>query len=145
MATPPAKRAKKANTCSEDPSSDAADLFAWLISPISIEEFYQKHWEGEPLVIHRSNSDFYLQEHPMFTLDDLKTALREKDMMYGKNIDITNYREGNRVTLNEPGARVTYDQAMKRFEKDKCTLRVLHPQEFSDNLYKVGRDYSGIG
>ena len=133
---PPTKRAKLDE--GEDLEEAGRLLFEWMIAPSSKQGFYDTKWEKEPLLVQRGQPDYYLRpDMALFTLEDLKHALSTRDLCYGKNLDITNYKGGKRDTLNEAGAKVTLDQAMKRFQEDKCTLRVLHPQEFSDPLFRV--------
>lgn len=131
------KRRKTNSTSQCDPSIEGRELFKWLISPCSIEEFYKTYWEKEPLIIHRKNGDYYKDR--FFTLNDLYKELEtNNNLEYGKNIDITNYKNEQRETLNEQlgSKHVAADDIRQRF-KEACTIRVLHPQEFSQNLYEV--------
>jgi len=54
-----------------------------------------------------------------------------------QNIDIASYQKGLRKTLNREGERVTKADAEDFFHNKKCTLRILHPQEFTDSLFNT--------
>jgi lysine-specific demethylase/histidyl-hydroxylase NO66 len=70
-------------------------------------------------------------------------------MRYGVNVDVTSYVDGTRAThnLNDDGSGgvdpstnetgVAHAATVwRRFEKEKCSLRVLHPQRWRDPLWK---------
>src|SRR4051794_38051078 len=46
--------------------------FASLIAPISEEEFEERYWERQPLIVHREDPDYY---GDFFTLRDLDEAV----------------------------------------------------------------------
>jgi ribosomal protein L16 Arg81 hydroxylase len=46
--------------------------FASLIAPVSEEEFQAHYWEQQPLIVHRTDSDYYGN---LFTLQDLDDAV----------------------------------------------------------------------
>ena len=75
----------------------AESMFAWLIAPITIEEFYRDYWQKKPLVIHRQNATYY---KGWFSSKMLYNAIEQGKMKYGTNIDVAAYVDGQRIILN---------------------------------------------
>jgi len=121
----------------ENPSEEAEWMFKWLIDPIPEAEFYSKYWEKQPLFISRNNPSYYQTPNSTFSLEELKNVLRTNNIMFGKNIDITNYKDGKRYTFNEEGERATESKVMSMYTEKGYTMRILHPQEFSLGLYSI--------
>ena len=53
--------------------------FELMIAPVSLDEFFSKHWEKEPLFIRRSDPGFY---DGLLTLQDLQTAISSGGLRY---------------------------------------------------------------
>ncbi len=53
--------------------------FESMIAPISVDEFFAKHWEKEPLFIRRSDPSFY---DGLLTLQDLQNAISSGGLRY---------------------------------------------------------------
>ena len=53
--------------------------FESMIAPISLDEFFAKHWEKEPLFIRRSDPGFY---DGLLTLQDLQNAISSGGLRY---------------------------------------------------------------
>ena len=79
----------------------------------------------------------------LLTSDDIKAWLKEKKMTYGTNVDVTSYKGGVRRTHNandgfsNVSKTADYETVMKRFEEDGCSIRILHPQRWSDKLWAL--------
>jgi lysine-specific demethylase/histidyl-hydroxylase NO66 len=109
----------------------AAEFMQWLVAPLSLEKFYSDYWEKKPFVIRRKNCRSYYDG--WFGKDDVRALLRTGKMLYGKNVDVTNYVNQERVTLNKEGT-ADADEVWKNFEGG-CSVRMLHPQRWSDPLW----------
>lgn len=109
----------------------AAEFMQWLIAPMTLEKFYSEYWEKKPFVIQRKKCRAYY--NGWFGKDDVIALLRTGKMLYGKNVDVTNYVDNERVTLNKDGV-ADADEVLKNFEGG-CSVRVLHPQRWSDPLW----------
>lgn len=62
--------------------------------------FYDQYWEKQHLHVKRSNPSYF---SGWFCKDDIDIMLNEHTLKYGVNIDITNYVNGQRTTLNAEG------------------------------------------
>ncbi|KAM5163958.1 ribosomal oxygenase 1 [Mantella aurantiaca] len=107
-------------------------LFDWLISPIKPTEFFRNIWEKKPALIRRHNSKYY---DGFFSTSEFDRILREDNVQFGVNLDVTSYTDGVRETHNCPGRAlplVVWD-----YFKNGCSLRLLNPQAFSVMVWNV--------
>ncbi|NXU57061.1 RIOX1 oxygenase, partial [Turnix velox] len=110
----------------EDSRQRGAELFRWLVSPVSPEKFLGRHWERAPLLVRRGDPAYYAG---LFSTADLDAALRSGRVDFGTHLDVTSYSEGVRETHNPSGRAlpaVVWD-----FYQNGCSLRLLSPQTFS--------------
>ncbi|MEE6474984.1 hypothetical protein FKM82_010564 [Ascaphus truei] len=114
-------------------SKDRADsLFKWLISPITPGYFFRDIWEKRPALIRRHNINYY---SGLFSTSEFDQILRENNVQFGVNLDITSYTDGKRETHNPPGRAlplVVWD-----YYQNGCSLRMLNPQTFSLTVWNV--------
>ncbi|XP_077342613.1 ribosomal oxygenase 1 [Lithobates pipiens] len=110
----------------------AKTLFKWLISPIKPKEFFSNIWEKKPALIRRHNHKYY---DGFFSSSEFDRILREDNVQFGVNLDVTSYTDGVRETHNSPGRAlplVVWD-----YFKNGCSLRLLNPQAFSVTVWNV--------
>ncbi|RLU15314.1 hypothetical protein DMN91_012308 [Ooceraea biroi] len=79
-----------------NPIESSRKLFEWLISPLKVEDFFADNWESTPVHIQRKDPNYY--EHLMST-PLLDQVLREHDVFFNKNIDVTSDQRLPRVEL----------------------------------------------
>jgi hypothetical protein len=95
----------------DDSGEQSNDLFEWLISPVSASEYREQYWEKQHLHIERHKDEVRMREPKKLNLQpdyykgwfhmlDIKRILLEEDVRYTRDIDVTNYIDGQRVTLN---------------------------------------------
>jgi lysine-specific demethylase/histidyl-hydroxylase NO66 len=97
-------------------------------------------------VSRNENKNYYAG---LLSKDIIDAWLKAGKMRYGVNVDVTSYVDGTRAThnLNDDGSGgvdpstnetgVAHAATVwRRFEKEKCSLRVLHPQRWRDPLWK---------
>ncbi|PRW56353.1 cupin 4 isoform A [Chlorella sorokiniana] len=125
---------------------DGEAVFQWLISPVDAETFYEAVHEDAPLLVTRPNSRSYFGG--LFSKDEIDKLLRDPGLQYQFNVDVTSFSasERTRVTLNYNGKEAPEEEAApeiadpevvwRRF-KEGCSVRVLHPQRFSDPLWRL--------
>ncbi|TDH68665.1 hypothetical protein CCR75_004921 [Bremia lactucae] len=113
-------------------ATKARMLFTWLLYPVTPEEFYSKYWEQRPLVIKRNYASYY---DGWFSKDEVDRILKTHTLEYGTDLDVTKYVDGTRHTLN-PAGTATAKQVWKHFDEG-CSVRLLCPQKFSDNVWKL--------
>jgi len=129
-------------------AGDAEEVARWLIAPVSLETFMKHTWERKPLYVSRNNNKQYYDG--LLSKKNIEDWLVQKQMKYGINVDVTTYKNGVRDTHNvnddssggaDPisGETGTADSATiwRRFDTEKASLRVLHPQRWRDPLWKV--------
>lgn len=75
-------------------------LFGVLIKPISVHTFMAEHFEQKPIRVQRRFPDYYKD---LISTEIIDKMLRENHVEFTKNIDITQYKDGIRETLNPAG------------------------------------------
>ncbi|CAB1343079.1 unnamed protein product [Coregonus sp. 'balchen'] len=110
----------------------ASKLFQWLIHPIPSKSFFRDTWEKKPVLIKRQNPDYYTG---LFSTAEFDCILRQDDVQYGVNLDVTSYTNGKRETHNPPGRALPF--TVWDFYESGCSLRMLNPQAFSSTVWNV--------
>ncbi|XP_071323854.1 ribosomal oxygenase 1 [Trachinotus anak] len=110
----------------------ASKLFQWLINPIPVKAFFRETWEKKPILVQRKNPDYY---KGLFSTAEFDRILREEDVQYGVNLDVTSYTNGKRETHNPPGRALPF--TVWDFYERGCSLRMLNPQAFSSTVWSV--------
>uniref|UniRef100_A0A8C1X4P4 Bifunctional lysine-specific demethylase and histidyl-hydroxylase n=1 Tax=Cyprinus carpio TaxID=7962 RepID=A0A8C1X4P4_CYPCA len=107
-------------------------LFQWLLHPVQDKSFFRDNWEKKPILIQRQNPDYY---KGLFSTAEFDHILRNDDVQYGVNLDVTSYTNGKRETHNPPGRALPY--TVWDFYESGCSLRMLNPQAFSSTVWQV--------
>ncbi|XP_076612681.1 ribosomal oxygenase 1 [Chaetodon auriga] len=110
----------------------ASKLFQWLINPIPAKSFFRETWEKKPILVQRKNPHYY---KGLFSTEEFDRILREEDVQYGVNLDVTSYTNGTRETHNPPGRALPF--TVWDFYESGCSLRMLNPQAFSSTVWNV--------
>ncbi|XP_053192943.1 ribosomal oxygenase 1 [Scomber japonicus] len=110
----------------------ASQLFQWIISPIPAKAFFRDTWEKKPILVQRKNPDYY---KGLFSTAEFDRILRQEDVQYGVNLDVTSYTNGKRETHNPPGRALPF--TVWDFYESGCSLRLLNPQAFSSTVWNV--------
>lgn len=110
----------------------ASKLFQWLINPIPAKPFFRETWEKKPILVQRKNPDYY---KGLFSTAEFDRILRQEDVQFGVNLDVTSYTHGKRETHNPPGRALPF--TVWNFYESGCSLRMLNPQAFSSTVWNV--------
>ncbi|XP_066553589.1 ribosomal oxygenase 1 [Amia ocellicauda] len=110
----------------------ASKLFEWLLYPIPPRNFFSEIWEKKPALIRRHNPDYY---KGLFSTAAFDRILRDENVQFGVNLDVTSYTNGKRQTHNPPGRALPY--TVWDFYKSGCSLRLLNPQSFNATVWSV--------
>ncbi|KAM4712579.1 ribosomal oxygenase 1 isoform 2-T2 [Anableps anableps] len=110
----------------------ASKLFQWLIKPVPAKYFFRETWEKKPVYVQRKNPDYY---RGLFSTAEFDRILREENVQYGVNLDITSYVNGKRETHNPPGRALPF--TVWDFYESGCSVRLLNPQAFSSTVWNV--------
>lgn len=113
--------------------SEAKEMLSKLLSPISLEQFFEKNWEKEPLLIKRGSPKYFEKLMSIKTIDEI---LRNHNLEFTKNIDITSYVDGVRETHN-PDLSRALPPAVWDFFSSGCSVRLLDPHTYIPSIYKV--------
>lgn len=115
-----------------DSIENGLNFFANLLKGISVETFMGTYWEKAPFCISRSKSDFYdCLGVSTATIDEM---LRKNVVDFTKNIDITSYENGERLTHNPDGRALP--GTVWEYYNDGCSVRLLNPQTFIPRLHR---------
>ena len=118
------------------------DCAHWLFFPHPPNDFQSRIFERKCFA-RKCSETSKSGYQDLLTSDDIKAWLKEKKMTYGTNVDVTSYKGGVRRTHNandgfsNVSKTADYETVMKRFEEDGCSIRILHPQRWSDKLWAL--------
>lgn len=121
----PKSKAMSAARSAQDSTEVGREQFAWVINPTPVDDFMANYWEKKPLLIQRKNHAYYNSLLSRAKIDEM---LRQHNIEYTKNIDVTSYREGQRETHNPDGRVLPPD--MWSFYEEGCSIRMLNPQTY---------------
>ncbi|CAM9707862.1 unnamed protein product, partial [Phaeothamnion confervicola] len=121
-------------------------------APLRREDFYRHYWENQAVVIKRGDRSYF---EGWLDVSEMKGFIERHGMRYGEDLDVTNYVNGRRVTLNPPPTRycsslpaslhspangeaamVNAKFVWARFGEG-CSLRMPCPQKFSDSMHRL--------
>lgn len=77
--------------------ADAISALAWLIAPVSVDDFFNNFWEKKPLHISRSQKDPNYYSH-LFSMQEFLKLVKQEKIDLGRNLNIINFEksEGKR-------------------------------------------------
>ncbi|CAG7836077.1 unnamed protein product [Allacma fusca] len=116
----------------EDSVEHGKNLFQWLISPTPVTKFRSENWEKAPLLIKRSDPEYYKWLLSSALIDEI---LRKNTIRFGKNIDVTSYTNGQRETHNPVGRAMP--AAVWDYYSNGCSIRFLNPQTYVKPLWRL--------
>lgn len=105
--------------------------------------FFDSYFERTPFHISLGKSG-RSRFSVLFSEEEIFSLLHQNRLRYGLDIDVTIVKGNVRKNYNynkDPSAEEEHETAdleivRKRYKKGGCSLRVLHPQRFSDELWK---------
>ncbi|KAJ2951239.1 hypothetical protein O0L34_g5641 [Tuta absoluta] len=113
-----------------DSSEEALKVFKWMIAPYDPTEFFDRIWEKKPLHIARKKPNYYKEIISTPIIDDM---LRNENIQFTKNIDITSYVNKKRETHNPEGR--AHPHLVWDFYLNGCSIRLLNPQTYIPKLH----------
>ncbi|XP_063696440.1 bifunctional lysine-specific demethylase and histidyl-hydroxylase NO66 [Culicoides brevitarsis] len=116
----------------EDSVEQGKSAFRQVIFPIALDKFMKVHWEKKFLHVKRNDPKYYKHLMSVKSIDQM---LRENHIQYTRNIDITSYINGQRVTKNPEGRAKSSE--VWDFYEEGCSIRILNPQSYIDEVYKM--------
>lgn len=108
--------------------------FKWLLSGISVKEFFTEYFEKKPTILRNDPSKF----QQLISVDQIRELVVSRKLAYGKDLDVTKYTVANgRSTLNGDAGSVAGRGAWDQVTKSNCSMRLLRPQEHIDALWHL--------
>lgn len=93
--------------------------------------FFRNNWEKSILHVSRNNLNYFSQ---LFSLTEFDTILRQNNLQYGTNVDITSYVDNIRETHNPVGR--AHPHVVWDYFNNNCSVRLQNPQLFAPEIYK---------
>lgn len=112
--------------------SEAEKCFEWLIGPLSPVQFHQEVFEKRPFLVKRHNKDYY---KGIFSCQELDKILREKQLKFSEDIDITSYMNG--IKKNHNGDGRAYAPVVWDSYQNGRSVRLLMPQTLNKSMWKL--------
>lgn len=127
------ERLQRVSTLSS--SGSPQEFFQSLIRPLDLQEFFQRFWERQPLVLHRSDAALAGYYGSLFPLSGLR-RLCARGLQYGTDINTCRCVRGQKRLLNRAGA-VDFRLLERDFLEKKATIQFHQPQRFQDELWRI--------
>ncbi|KAF1770349.1 hypothetical protein GCK72_002167 [Caenorhabditis remanei] len=116
----------------EDSVVTASRAFGFMISPCDVQTFFDKFYQSNVLVVHRKQPTYFGN---LFSTARLCELLEKNHLEYGTNINIAQYKNGVRTTLNGKGR--VYPQIVKQHLNNLCSVQLVNPQTFDDRIWYI--------
>ncbi|KAG5308672.1 RIOX1 oxygenase, partial [Acromyrmex insinuator] len=114
------------NDSHRNPVEDFNQLFVWMIYPLTPNQFFGRGcWQIKSMYIKRDMCNFY---KPLLSMSVFEETLRNNNVLFTKNLDITSYSNGVKEIHNPPGR--AYASIVKDYFRNNCSVRMLNPQTF---------------
>ena len=119
-------------------------MLDWMLRPCTTQQFVTRYLDQRPLHITRNKHQDYF--NGLLTKADIVQLLKTQKLQYGINVDVTSYSNGHRTNLNhnddgdsssEGHEIARASTVMRRFSKQDCSVRILHPQRWVEPAYKL--------
>lgn len=113
-----------------DSTAEGLKVFVWMIAPFRPDDFLNQIWEKKPLHIARNKPKYY---NEIISTPKIDSMLRNDNIQFTKNIDITSYVDGKRETHNPEGR--AHPHLVWDFYLNGCSIRLLNPQTYISRLH----------
>ncbi|XP_048737323.1 ribosomal oxygenase 1-like isoform X2 [Ostrea edulis] len=111
---------------------EARKIFECLIHPVKPDKFFKELWERKPLLVQRHMTQY---NDGWFSTAELDRILRNENVQFTTNLDVTTFTNGQRETHNPVGR--AYPSVVWDFYQNGCSVRLLNPQTYSRNVWKL--------
>ncbi|CAP31037.1 Protein CBR-JMJC-1 [Caenorhabditis briggsae] len=114
----------------QDSVVTASRAFGFMVSPCDVQTFFDKFYQSNVLVVHRKTPAYYGN---LFSTTRFSELLEKHYLEYNMNINIAQYKDGIRTTLNGKGR--VYPQIVKQHLHNLCSVQLVNPQTFDDRIW----------
>ena len=140
-------------------------VLQFLLADVSVEDFYARYWEKQPLCIRHENGNekSSRKDHQnrllgLLSKKSIRETLKDKPVYYGRDLNVTRYEKGRdgvkrRVTLDMIKSRSNPDEDFDPNDLDNyvkvdteslwtnfqqgCTVRLLCPHKNADTIHSL--------
>ena len=122
----------RGSVISRTPSSSAANGHK---SDMSVDRFFKGFWGRKPVAIRPTRA---IHELLACGKEDVRGWFKSQGLLYGRDLDVTNYIDGERHTYNDDGVAATAEKILDEsiFGQGK-SLRILRPQQYSRPCWRM--------
>ena len=119
---------------------------------LSVNDFYDKYWEKQPLVVQKEAGDRHHSHRfdGLLSMNSIRDTIQHQPVYYGRDLNVTRYQVGHdgvmrRVNM-EPSrhndnkdnfARVDPQTLWEHYQQQGCTVRLLCPQKHANNVHAL--------
>ncbi|KIH58791.1 cupin family protein [Ancylostoma duodenale] len=114
----------------EDSSVTATRAFAWMVAPCDVQTFFKDFFQSNALIAKRSSPNYYSN---LFSTQRLVELMEKNYLEYGTNINIAEYKNGVRRTMNGTGR--VYPNHLKEHIALGRSAQFVNPQTFDDRVW----------
>ncbi|KYN11315.1 Lysine-specific demethylase NO66 [Trachymyrmex cornetzi] len=115
-----------------NPIDECDKLFRWILYPMPKAQFFSRQWQKNPLHIKRNTCTYH---KILLSMSIFEETLRDNNVLFTKNLDITSYSNGVKETHNPPGR--AYPSVVWDYFKNNCSIRMLNPQIFIPRIHAL--------
>jgi len=126
------KRMSVSGTSGKLDCSSPTAVLQSLLGETKLEDFLKDYWEKKPLVVRRSDADFY---GGVFSLATMKEVLKGNELYFEGDVNVCRYVDNEKELLNED-RQITAEDVDELMEQ-KATFQFHHPQRYVDELWNV--------
>ena len=127
----------------QDQYESPLTTMSWMVFPVDIDAFHDVYFEENHFHVHLEGGESRFLN--LISVDLIFQWIKDKSLVYGLDVDVTLVEDNERKNFNynlgqdKVGGHqvVVADNAMRRYEEKGCSIRILHPQRFSDELWKL--------
>ncbi|XGW05178.1 hypothetical protein V3C99_015952 [Haemonchus contortus] len=114
----------------EDSSVTATRAFAWMVAPCDVQSFFKDFFQTNALIAKRGTPNYY---NNLYSTKHFVELLENNHLEYGTNINIAEYKDGVRLTLNGKG-RVYPDHIKEHLSLGR-SVQFVNPQTFDNRVW----------
>uniref|UniRef100_A0A1I7XM49 Bifunctional lysine-specific demethylase and histidyl-hydroxylase n=1 Tax=Heterorhabditis bacteriophora TaxID=37862 RepID=A0A1I7XM49_HETBA len=114
----------------EDSSVTATRAFGWMINSCDVQTFFEHFFQSNALVVKRNCRNYYGN---LFSTNRFVKLLEDNYVEYGSNVNIAEYKNGVRKTLNDNGR--VYPNQLKEHLQIGRSVQLVNPQTFDDHIW----------
>ncbi|CAK8989267.1 Ribosomal oxygenase 1 (Bifunctional lysine-specific demethylase and histidyl-hydroxylase NO66) (Histone lysine demethylase NO66) [Durusdinium trenchii] len=108
-----------------------AEAFAWLLAPLTEQQFFERHWEKCPLHLRGADAGRF---RGLLSQRVIESRLASKPgLIYGKDINLARCgANGEQIMCNGTGRAGA--EAVQKKVREGCSVQVVHPQRFGSEV-----------